>query len=421
VGATWDLVADEDHQTVWSEVLVPAARELDADARELSVAAVEHVRAQLPSLLADKDAAEENRASTEAGIRAFAALVTAGAEPATMALPPATVVYAQASVRRGDPLPALLRSYRLAVELVWQAALDRIAPRCADQNQLLVAGRLGAAWLFGYMDVALTRAEELYDAERSRWVRSAAASQTETIEALLAGRPQDAMQASARLRYALDRHHVAALAWLDGADDGDPLARLEAAVEQLARATGAESVLVEPVGLLAVTTWLGRPEPIDLSVLDDMRLDQQSSAGVRVAVGESAVGVPGFRASHTEAGHARRVATLAGRRPGTITRFDRVALAAIATADADLARAFVTRELGPLAADDDVTRRLVATLGIYLEESASRSRAARRLGIHDNTVSYRVRQAEELLGRSVEHRTLELRVALALRSVLPAG
>lgn len=420
MGATWQRVVDGDAESIWAEVLVPAARALDADATELSVEALARVRAQLPSLLADDASAEESRASTEAGIRAFAALVVAGADPATIALPPATVAYAQASVRRGDALAALLRSYRLSVEVVWEAALDRIAPRCTSRDQLLGAGRLGSAWLFGYMDVALTLAEELYDAERSRWVRSAAASQTETVEALLAGRPQDVAQASARLRYSLERHHVAVVAWLEDAGDGNPLTQLEAAVGELAQATGADSVLVEPVGLLAVSAWLGRRRPFDLEVLDDLRLDPQSAAGVRAALGEPGAGVPGFRASHVEAGHARRVATLAARRPGTVTRFDRVGLVAMATADVDLARAFVTRELGALAGDDDLAHRLAATLRVFLEESASRSRAAKRLGIHDNTVSYRVRQAEELLGRSIEDRTLELRVALALRPVLPA-
>jgi len=401
-------------------VLVPVARELETDAAALSVAAVEHIRAELPGLLADPEPFEENRASTEAGIRTFAALLAAGADPTTIELPAATAAYAQASVRRGESLPALMRSYRLAVEVTWQALFDRIGARSNDQEQLQTASQLAAAWLFGYMDTALTLAEELYDRERSRWLRSAAASQTETIDALLAGRQRDVAQASARLRYPLDRHHLAAAAWLDAAPDGDPLAHLEAAVTQLAGATGADAVLVQPLGLLAVVAWLGRIAAFDTDALDDLRLDPQTAPGVHFAIGEPAAGIAGFRSSHTETGHARRVATLAGRRPGTVTRFDRVALVAMATADVDQARAFVARQLGALAADDDVARRLVATLRPYLEENASRSRAAKRLGIHENTVSYRVRQAEELLGRSVEQRTLELRVALALLSVLPA-
>jgi DNA-binding PucR family transcriptional regulator len=54
----------------------------------------------------------------------------------------------------------------------------------------------------------------------------------------------------------------------------------------------------------------------------------------------------------------------------------------------------------------------------YLDENCSRGRTAKRLHVHDNTVAYRIRQAEELLGRSLERRTLELRVALALADVV---
>jgi len=72
------------------------------------------------------------------------------------------------------------------------------------------------------------------------------------------------------------------------------------------------------------------------------------------------------------------------------------------------------RELGPLAARDDSTIRLASTLGVFLEEGASFVRAARRLGVHTNTVTYRVRRAEDLLGHKVTERQLELRVALRL-------
>jgi DNA-binding PucR family transcriptional regulator len=139
--------------------------------------------------------------------------------------------------------------------------------------------------------------------------------------------------------------------------------------------------------------------------------------GVRVAVGEPRHGLPGFRASHDQAAHARRVATLAGRGSGSITRFARVALLAMATVNEGLAEAFVHDQLGQLAVDDDTALRLAATLRVYLDEHASRSRAAKRLGVHENTISYRIRQTEEILGRGVETDTLDLRVALAL---LPA-
>ena len=54
----------------------------------------------------------------------------------------------------------------------------------------------------------------------------------------------------------------------------------------------------------------------------------------------------------------------------------------------------------------------------YLDENGSRARTAKRLNVHENTVSYRLRQAEEILGRSVDKRTLELRVALTLADLV---
>ena len=44
---------------------------------------------------------------------------------------------------------------------------------------------------------------------------------------------------------------------------------------------------------------------------------------------------------------------------------------------------------------------------------------AARLFVHPNTVSYRVNQAETILGRSIDVDTLELSVALALLPTLP--
>jgi DNA-binding PucR family transcriptional regulator len=415
----WERARGASAQRVWAEVLCPVAAELANSAHGLSDEAIGYIAEQIPELVPDPELAEENRASTEASIRAFAALVGQGADPREIELPAATIAYAQASVRRGMSLAALMRSYRLGVEVVWRWLFAELAARVDDASVLAEASELCSAWVFAYADGAMTLAEQLYDVERARWMRSTAASQAETIEAILAGRPRDPAQASSRLRYELDRQHVAAVAWVDSSiDEAAALTYMEAAVAEVARAAGAEGLLLHPLGLLAVAAWMGRAAPFDASALDDLRLDHSASPGVHVALGEPGAGVAGFRLSHVEAGHARRVASLARRRAGSVTRYSRVALSALASVDTEQARVFVARELGALAADDDVSLRLAATLRAFLDENASRSRAAKRLSIHENTVSYRVRQAEEILGRSVDERALELRVALSLVNVL---
>jgi DNA-binding PucR family transcriptional regulator len=108
-----------------------------------------------------------------------------------------------------------------------------------------------------------------------------------------------------------------------------------------------------------------------------------------------------------------------GSHAGPVTHYRDVAVAALASADTDHAASFVTRVLGPLAAADEDTYRVATTLAVYLQENRSRTRAARRLVVHPNTVSYRVNQAEAILGRSIDTDTLELSVALALLPALP--
>ena len=115
---------------------------------------------------------------------------------------------------------------------------------------------------------------------------------------------------------------------------------------------------------------------------------------------------------------ARRVAQLRGDGDGAVATYPDLALEALLAEDPDAARRFAARELGPLAAGDDATVRLASTVAIFLEEGSSFVHAGRRLGIHANTVAYRVRRAESLLGRPVTERQLELRVALRLTRLL---
>ena len=212
-------------------------------------------------------------------------------------------------------------------------------------------------------------------------------------------------------------HHVGLIAWLERAADGAAPEQLENAVGQIAAATGADGSLIEPLGVLATMAWISRAGPFDDAALEIARLDPTGTYGARIALGEPGAGMAGFRRSHVEATHARRAASLTQTNRGTVTRYQRVELLAIATVDPDRTQMFVRRTLGDLAHGDDVSRRLAATLDVYLQENCSRSRAAKRLGIHGNTISYRIRQAEEILGVEIDANVTRLSVALAL---LPA-
>ena len=411
----WSRAQDAAQRRAWEQVLRPVAAELMAAAREMSGQVTRAIGDRLPGLLPDAESFEANRASSEASILGFAQILDQGADPAVASLGEATLAYTKEGARRGIPMTTLIRSYRLGHAAAWEGITPLIAAHSGDQEHRAIAIELCSAWLFAYVDAALCLAEDFYSAERERWVRSTAATRAETIDTILAGEPIDGALAGRRLGYELDRQHTAVIAWLPAHEEGrDTHAAMEAAIVQVQDRLGAAGGLVHSLGLLSTAAWIGARNPIASRRLDDLRFDLQAAPGVRIAIGEPGRGIAGFRQSHDEAAQARRVAELAARPPGTVTRYSDVALAAIATADPHQARVFVKRELRDLAADDDLTTRLTATLRTYLEEHSSRGRTAKRLGIHENTVSYRIKQAEEILGRSVDQRTLELRVALAL-------
>lgn len=400
----------------WEAVLRPLAAELAARVPELSTGIVDAIRERFPDLFPDASAYAENLAATEANVALFLDAVERGADPArTVQVPAEGIEFVREAVRRGVPLAAILRSLRLGHERLMAVLFAGVRERVADPAESARALDLASAWTFAFIDVLSTRAEEVHSAERDAWLRSAAATQADTVDRLLAGHELDIGAASLRLGYELDREHVAAVAWLDAPEPGhEPFAALERALGDVAASAGVSRPLLLPRGMLVTVAWLGAPAAPDDAALDAVRLDPAAAPGVRVAIGEPGRGAAGFRRSHDQAVQARRIATIAGRRAGTVTRFRRVALAALATVDREQAQAFVADALGPLAATDELSLRLAATVQTYLDEGASHARTAKRLGIHENTVRYRVRQAEGLLGRSVEDRTLDLRVALLL-------
>jgi DNA-binding PucR family transcriptional regulator len=244
---------------------------------------------------------------------------------------------------------------------------------------------------------------------------SAAVRATEVRAMLADPGAVDTAAVSLRLGYELDRFHVGFVVWSEATDErpgdaGALFARMERAAVAAAKSLGSEPPLTVAEGR-HLACWAGRRTAPDLSRL---QLPRSGARGLSIAAGTPAPGVRGFALSHREALSARRAAQLRGDAAGTVATYPDLVLEALLTEDLEAGRRFVVRELGPLGAQDDTTLRLASTLAIFLEEGSSFVRAGRRLGIHANTVAYRVRGAESLLGHPVTERQLELRVALRL-------
>ncbi|WP_029111965.1 CdaR family transcriptional regulator [Mycobacterium sp. URHB0044] len=417
----WPPVREPGAQRVWRDVLQPIAAEMRRSVAELTARTVSHIQAEAPELLPDAQIVEEARNGTEESLTQLAQLIELSADPRRLEPPPSTLAFIRSAVWRQVPLADNMRFYRLAQEQVWQWFFARITETCPDPGDLATALELTTRFLFAFVDGATVRVDEAYEIERETWLRGAAAARADAIDDILADREHDGQAASKRLRYDVGRHHLGVIAWVDHVPaTGDALALLNESLSRVARSFAAESSLTQPTGSLVVAAWFSSPRafPTDEVAIVESGWESNSLPdGLSIAVGEPGHGLAGFRRTHIQAGHARRVASLVAPHGGPVTRYRDVAVAALCTADGNHAAAFVGSVLGQLAADDDVTFRLATTLATYLRENRSRTRTAALLGVHPNTVSYRVRQAEELLGRDLAGDLLDLQVALEL---LPA-
>lgn len=343
---------------------------------------------------------------------AFAVLL--GGDPGAPVTPPAdAIAFAHELVHRGVGLAALLRAYRLGqwfVHTSVEAKATELEVEPAVRWKVLAHV---SNYMFLYVDAISAKLVEDYEAERARWIRGAAAARAELITAMLEGEQVDPRLASEKLRYDVSRRHLAMIVWADGGDPRLDPGALESAAGELAKTLGGGPVLTISIGERVVWTWTSGEE------LDDGPTPRRTDAltlagGLRAAIGVVGDGPAGLVDSHEKAREARRVAELLVVPEGSVVSYRGVALTSLLTAVPAVAVGFAESELGPLAEQSDNAEKLRTTLSAYLEENLSAVRTARRLYVHQNTVVYRVKQAEELLGRPVEERRLELEVALRI-------
>jgi hypothetical protein len=295
-------------------------------------------------------------------------------------------------------LAALLRSYRVGHLMIWQAwseAIEREAPDEASRREAL---REVSDFLFEYVDRLATFLTHEHTAERDRFVRSREQRRTQIVRDVIDGADPDPAEAMRELDYDLRLEHLALV--IRGAD-------AEGVARELGRAHDAPHRLVISLARDTAWAWLGRTRPHRLPE----RLEVPE--GTVVSVGDPAPGSAGFRRSHRQARDAHAVA-LKGRGTGAVVRYDEVALESLIAADDERARDFIARELRGLDGADGRSERLRETLRAYFASAQNASAAAALLGVHEHTVSYRLRTIEERLGRPVTARRAELEAALRL-------
>jgi DNA-binding PucR family transcriptional regulator len=388
------------------------AEELLPATPDLGRGMAEYISSGIPELgeIDDDELRAELLASCEANIGQVMGMLAHGARVDDITVPHEALNFLRGNVRRGLPLAVILRSYRLGHAWLWETWSEVLQERVDDSGQLVAGQDESSAFMFAYVDRISDALVEEFGTERERMLRSAEQLRADTVRAIVGGGAIDPEAASRRLGYELRRHHVA-MRVSSGASEVEGLER--AVREAAAALTGGEPLVVAS-GAARFEVWCGSFDPPATDALERY----EPPPGVLVAFGKPGEGVAGFRSSYGEAKQAARIGALVGDSKPSVTSYARVELVSLLASDLPRARVFVAGQLGKLASTGGTADRLRETVLAFLVSGGSPTRVAEELFVHKNTVTERIKRAEEMLGRKVSESPVELEAALTLAAGL---
>lgn len=311
-------------------------------------------------------------------------------------------------VHRRVPLPAIweaIRSGHAEFADIYMAACRELVPPEQQPAQLELISRI----LFQFVNPFTSGVGDAYTEQYEHWIASANAARDEMVRRVLSGDETDPDVAREKLNYTLEhRHHVALVLWQPEPDPHETTALQQTATELLGE-LGVRKTLLMAVGQTEVWAWGSSPAALADDAVAKLTVDNPRVAATAGRVG---TGLEGFRSSHQEALRAATAIRRCPRALGRLHPYDDVSLIALLSSDGDWSTDFVQHELGALWGDENYLRELRETLLAYFECKRSPQAAAARLYVARNTVLYRLRRAEELLGHAIDARELELWAAL---------
>lgn len=335
------------------------------------------------------------------------------ADPAAdRAVPEESLLGDREFARRRLGLDKVLRGIRVAHAALTQALMAACQERTAPSERAEQFRRISEL-LFGFMDEFSSRMTAEYLAEHDRWLASGAVAREEAVRAILDGQPVREETARELLAYRLEGRHLAVVAWCDS-PAADTAADLRRTAAELLHLRGCSSALVLPMGATTLWAWGDLHTPFPTEAPGAYPYPE----GFRFAFGSVRQGVPGFRQSHEDAQLAARVVRLNPHGTAPVVDYPDIALPALLCADLPALRRFVGDELGALAADTPHAEQLRRTLRLYLRNERGLMAVAAQLHVARNTVTYRVKRAQELLGHDPASRLPEAMAALEAARVL---
>ncbi|MHB8509872.1 MAG: PucR family transcriptional regulator [Candidatus Dormibacteria bacterium] len=386
------------------------ARRSARDVDRIATAMYDAYVLEIPAYTAITDPAlrDDVIAVSAALVRAWLEMMSSGAAPSADALLPIQQG-ARRRAAQGIEMQAMLRAYRVGVRVMWHALTS--SPDFRDPVLQGTVVQL-AEWALDFADRVNNEVTAVYLDEMTHATREREHRRSALLNVILAGPGSDAAAEPGEL----DRPHAIVVTRVP--EDLD-LAALERIGTTLEKSGGAALWTVRHRSVIgAVPYGSGATRAELLRRLAGM-LPAEGISGI--GVGGNARGARETRQSYSEAVEALRVGPVLGDVDVAVYDYQRMAPSISLLTRPDQARRFVATALEPLG-------RLVEkawvlpTLEAYLARQGHTKEAAQLLGVHLNTVKYRLRELRESTGAVLLDGEMagSLLLALKLRRLLDA-
>lgn len=346
----------------------------------------------------------------ESGLLTALISIRRGHVDAALLETPAMLDIAGIAFRHSMPLEVLIHRVWASHAASQDEMLAMIQRHVPVAEQLTCIQHMNAV-MFDYGNSYVRVLTRAYESERRTWKGRLPQETLQVMRDIAEGRPYPA-NADQVLGVSLRRGHLQAMGWSDHTDFvEDREMHLKRWGQEVASSLCAQRLVMVNDGEYT-RFWWNFDGPVPANAIDQIRAMPRPE-WLGLAIGPAGTDIEGFRDSFFG---AQLVTVL--RSHGThemILDYQEVSLVAQLLQNRVEAERFVRVELGELNRSGERYEEIRETLRLYLRTGNGRAEAAKALHISPTTVAYRVKQAEQILGRPPSARSRDLGLALELR------
>jgi hypothetical protein len=393
-------------------VLRQAAERQEAEADRISAAIFERLRSEIPAYAAiqDPELIRDVQAVSAAIVTIWLRAIKTG-EIDDEELSPIHQG-ARRRVRQGVDLQSVLKAYRVAIRVMWRELL--LSPEWQSPELAPLLAVL-AEWALDFTDAMTTEVDTAYLDEQRRLAGEAELRRSSLLELVLAGRPEEARL---ELMPDLRRLHVVVVAEVS---DELPMERLDQVGLVLERHAQAKLWTVRRKAVVAVLRrGPAEKREVTMQLLEDLVASE--SIVLRIGLGGDSAGPASTPLSYAEAHDALHIGCALFGDTRRVHDFTALGQYGIALREPLAAGRWADSVLAERTAGLKKSWS-VPTLESYLVQRGNLKQVARELGVHINTVKYRLAILRSQMSTRIDDGdvAVELLFAMRLKRILKAN